>query len=87
MKPLIILIAVSITALFALKRLSGFYRLPLSARIGMSAMLLFTAIGHFMFSEGMAMMIPDFIPLKKTMVYFTALIEVLAAIGLHVPRF
>lgn len=32
------------------------------------------------------MMMPDFIPYKKEMVYFTGVIEIAAAIGLHITR-
>ncbi len=53
----------------------------------MSAMLLFTAIGHFAFSKGMALMIPDFIPFKKQVVYITGLFEIVAAIGLLVDGY
>ena len=49
-------------------------------------MLLFTAMGHFMFPKGMAMMIPAFIPFKLGLVYVTAGIEILGAIGLHLPE-
>jgi uncharacterized membrane protein len=87
MKPLIVLTAVSTIAIFALKFISGVYNIPLAARIGMSIMLLFTAMGHFMFAEGMSMMIPDFIPLKKEIVYFTAIAEIVGATGLHIPQF
>lgn len=48
----------------------------------MAVMLLFTAIAHFVFTTGMAMMLPAFVPFKKGMVYFTGVVEVLAAIGL-----
>ncbi len=51
----------------------------------MSVMLLFTAMGHFIFTKGMAMMIPDFIPFKTEMVYLTGIIEIVAAIGLLIP--
>src|SRR5699024_5030506 len=40
-----------------------------------------------MFAEGMSMMIPDFIPLKKEIVYFTAIAEIVGATGLHIPQF
>ncbi|MEN6455397.1 MAG: hypothetical protein ABFD10_14165 [Prolixibacteraceae bacterium] len=53
----------------------------------MSAMLLFTAIGHFVFTTGMAMMLPDFVPYKTETVYLTGIIEIAAAIGLLIPRF
>lgn len=52
----------------------------------MSAMLLMTALGHFLFAEGMAMMLPDFIPFKMEVVYFTGILEIAAAIGLQLPR-
>ena len=52
----------------------------------MSVMLLFTATGHFLFPQGMALMIPDFIPFKREVVLLTGLIEIAAAIGLLVPR-
>jgi uncharacterized membrane protein len=51
----------------------------------MALMLAFTAIGHFAFAKGMVMMIPDFIPFKKALVYFTGVIEILAAVGLLIP--
>lgn len=87
MKPLIVLITAFIIVIILFKVVSGDYNLPLSARIGMSVMLLFTAMGHFMFTDGMAQMIPDFIPLKKELVYFTAIIEIFGAIGLHIVQF
>lgn len=87
MKPLIVLIIASIIASFSLKFMKGVYNFPLSARIGMTAMLLFTAMGHFLFTDGMAMMIPEFIPFKKELVYVTAIIEICGAVGLHIPQF
>ncbi|GGF28271.1 hypothetical protein GCM10011339_15600 [Echinicola rosea] len=46
-------------------------------------MLVFTAMGHVMFTSGMAKMVPAFIPSKTAVVYFTGLVEIAAAIGLH----
>jgi uncharacterized membrane protein len=85
MKPLIVLLAVFGIAVFALKIATHNYDLALSARIAMSAMLLLTAAGHFVFTKGMTLMIPDFIPFKTAMVYLTGIIEILAAIGLLIP--
>lgn len=65
MKPFYVLIAVSILALCIIKWGGGAWGLPISAQIAMSSMLVFTAVGHFVFAEGMAMMAPDFIPIKK----------------------
>lgn len=85
MKPLIVLIIVFGMSVFAIKLTTHKYDIPLSARIAMSAMLLFTAVGHFIFTKGMAMMIPGFIPFKTEMVYLTGVIEIVAAIGLLIP--
>lgn len=48
----------------------------------MSAMLGFTGLGHFLYPKGMAMMVPDFIPFKKAVVYLTGVMEILFAVGL-----
>ena len=50
-------------------------------------MLIFTAIGHFKFSEGMAMMMPDFMPYKKLIVYITGFIEIILGIALLFPEY
>ena len=53
----------------------------------MSCMLLFTAVGHFIYTKGMMLMMPDFLPLKKEIVLLTGFIEIIAAIGLLIPGF
>ena len=83
MKPLIVLLSVfglciGITAFL------GNVDIDFSGRIAMSAMLAFTAMGHFKFTGGMAMMLPAFIPAKKQVVLITGVIEILAAVGLLV---
>ena len=83
MKPLIVLLAVFAIAVISIKVFQKKYDYALAGRIALSAMLVFTAMGHFVFANGMAMMIPDFIPMKKELVYLTGLIEIAAAIGLH----
>lgn len=87
MKPLIILLSVFTLSLLATKIFRSKYEFALSGRIAMSAMLLFTAIGHFAFTKGMAMMLPGFIPYKTEIVYLTGIIEIVAAVGLLIPRF
>lgn len=52
----------------------------------MSVMLLFTAMGHFMYKKGMKMMLPDFIPFKTITVYLTGIFEISLAIGLFIPN-
>lgn len=85
MKPLVVLLAASVAALFTIYFIKGDWDYVLSGNIGMAAMLLFTAIGHLVYWKGMALMIPGFIPAKKIIVYATGIIEVLFAIGLCIP--
>ncbi len=87
MKPLIVLFAVFAGSLIVTKIVGGEFSYFLSGRIAMAAMLLFTAIGHFVFSKGMALMIPGFIPFKKQIVLITGLFEIAAAIGLLVEPY
>ncbi len=85
MKPFIILIAVFTISIFAIKLLQGKWDFSFSGRIAMAVMLIFTAIGHFAFSKGMTLMMPNFLPFKLTIVYFTGVLEILFAIGLLIP--
>jgi len=85
MKPLIVLNSVFIAVLL-ISRLFGSWNYILAGNAAMSAMLVFTAIGHFLYPRGMAMMLPDFIPFKKSVVYISAVLEVAAAIGLLIPE-
>lgn len=87
MKPLLVLLIAFLVSLIAIKLVKGDWRLSLSGRIAMSAMLLFTSMGHFMFPQGMAMMLPAFIPYKENIIFVTGIIEIAAAIGLLIPRF
>ena len=86
MKPLIVLLLSFTISLFVIKIINNEYDFKLSARIAMSIMLIFTAIGHFAFTKGMSMMIPKFIPYKETFVYLTGVFEILLAISLLIPR-
>lgn len=86
MKPLIVLTIVFCIVLIVTKFLGGEYNISLSGRIAMSAMLIFTAIGHFVYTKGMSMMLPDGMPFKTEIVYLTGMIEIIAAIGLLIPN-
>ncbi|MBW1294798.1 DoxX family protein [Aquimarina litoralis] len=87
MKPLGVLLSSFIIAVLVTKIVYKEYDFALAARIAMSIMLSFTAIGHFIFTQGMSMMIPKFIPFKESFVYLTGVFEILMAIGLVIPRF
>ena len=87
MKPLILLLLSFALSIFVIKIITTEYDFALSARIAMSIMLLFTAIGHFAFTKGMSMMIPEFVPFKESVVYLSGIFEILLALGLLIPKF
>lgn len=87
MKPLLVLIISFAISTLAIKIIKKEYDFALSARIAMAIMLVFTAIGHFVFTKGMTMMIPDFIPFKESFVHLTGVFEIVMAIGLLIPKF
>ncbi|WP_052595335.1 hypothetical protein [Aureispira sp. CCB-QB1] len=86
MKPLIVLLTSFLILVFITKKNQRF-RIALSARIALSIMLCFTAIAHFVFTEGMAMMLPAIVPFKIPIVYGTGLLEIGAAVMLHIPKY
>jgi uncharacterized membrane protein len=83
MAPLIVLLT-TFAALYALNKFLFNRRLSTSliGRISMSAMLLLTGIAHFTSTDLMVEMMPDIVPLKREMVYFTGVCELAAAVGL-----
>jgi uncharacterized membrane protein len=85
MKPLLVLLITFAVSLFVLRIMKGDYQFAFSARIAMAVMLVFTAIGHVALTQGMSMMLPDFVPFKTEVVYLTGVIEIAAAIGLFIP--
>lgn len=87
MKPLILLIGVFGAVLLIRKFFGYSFDLPFAGRIAFASMLLFTALGHFLFPTGMAAMIPNFVPSKLMVVYITGLLEILFAIGILIPSF
>lgn len=83
MAPLIILIA-TFAILFAIKKFLLGDRMTISqvGRFAMAAMLIATGIAHFTNTEPMIEMMPDAIPLKRELVYFTGICELAAVVGL-----
>jgi len=51
----------------------------------MCAMLCFTAFGHFAFTNGKSMMIPDFIPFKTEVIYLTGVLEIVLGVWFLLP--
>ncbi len=85
MKPLIVLIITFLLSLLATWLFKKNLDYTLAGNIAMCVMLLLTASGHFMFSDGMTMMLPDFIPYKKEIVLLTGILEIGAALALLIP--
>ena len=83
MAPLIFLLA-TFGILYLANRLILKRRLALSfiGRASMAVMLIVTGISHFTNAEPMVAMMPDFIPAKRELVYFTGVCELLAVAGL-----
>jgi uncharacterized membrane protein len=84
MKPLIVLIATFCIGLLV-TAITGDCNISLSAQIAIAVMMAFTAIGHFMYTKGMVLMLPAFIPFKKQVVYITGALEIASAVGLLIP--
>jgi uncharacterized membrane protein len=85
METLAVLIPVFIVSLLISRWRTGQWRLIFSANLAMCMMLFLTAMGHVLFTKGMAMMIPPFIPYKTALVYITGVMEVLMGLALLVP--
>lgn len=85
MKPLFILVIVFIASLTVTFSLDANPDVLLSGTIALSSMLIFTSIGHFIFTEGMSKMILPWIKYKNTIVYTTGIFEVIAAIIIFIP--
>jgi len=85
MKPLIVLLIASVGVLLITHAISGGWDYVIAGNLGMAAMLVFTAVGHFIYSQGMMLMVPSFIPGKRTLIYTTGVMEALFAIGLCIP--
>ncbi|WP_300675252.1 hypothetical protein [Soonwooa sp.] len=85
MKPLFVLLIVFSIALIASKIISSNFKFEFSGKLALSVMLVFTALGHFLYTKGMTMMLPGFIPYKTEIIYITGILEVAAAIGIWFP--
>jgi len=83
MAPLIILL-VTFAVLYLIDRfaLSGRLGLSFIGRAAMAMMLIATGISHFTNTEEMIVMMPDMMPAKRELVYFTGICELAAVPGL-----
>ena len=83
MAPLIFLL-VTFGILFAVNKFLLKERLSLSfiGRAALAVMLIVTGISHFTSTDLMIEIMPDFMPAKREIIYFTGICELLAVVGL-----
>ncbi|NDV42126.1 hypothetical protein [Flagellimonas sediminis] len=87
MKPLFVLLAAFALSTLVLYLGKGKLDFAFAGRIALSTMLVFTAIGHFVYSNGMQAMVPSFIPLKYEIVFVTGVLEILFALAILFPKY
>jgi len=56
-------------------------------RVALAIMLVFTGSSHFFKTPEMVQMMPEFLPYKIQLVYFTGVLEMALAAGLMFPRY
>lgn len=83
--PEIVLFTAFVLTLLIVRFRSGVFKYAYAFRVSMSCMLFLTASGHFLFTKGMSLMIPNPIPLKTEIVYLTGWIEIITGITLLIP--
>jgi uncharacterized membrane protein len=86
MKPLIVLLSAFLLSVVFTKVLRKRIDYILSGNVAMAVMLFFTAVGHFIFADGMANMLPEVVPGRKLIVLITGLLEAAAGVGLLVSK-
>jgi len=79
----VINIAIILTLLVAPYFVACVFHLNVVAagRIGICAVFLFAAIGHFFRTEQMMQMLPSFVPARRALIYISGVVEVLFAIA------
>lgn len=86
MMVLIVLFSVFTVGSGISKIFLGDWQFVINGNISMFFTLCFTALGHFKFANGMEKMLPQFLPLKKEIVFFTGVCEILLGIALLFPN-
>ena len=86
---MLVLLAGPYVLLTALGRWRGreIFDAPTRGCLGLALVFCFTAIGHFLFTEQMAAMLPPWAPAAVPMVYATGVLELAVAVGVVIPRF
>ena len=86
MEPLIVLL-VSFFVLLAIPGTRNRFGVGRRGLIAMGMMLIFTAIGHFKYLKGMALMIPSFLAFPELITIVTGVFEIVAGILLIAGKF
>ncbi|AYL96042.1 DoxX family protein [Mucilaginibacter celer] len=76
MKVLLVLLISFILTSVLSRFFMGDWNFILAGNVAMMLMLWFASLGHFMFTKGMVMMMPSFIPFKGPLVYLTGIMEI-----------
>jgi uncharacterized membrane protein len=87
MAPLIVLLG-SYALFWLINRyaLNRKFSVSFIGRVALALMLLLTGSAHFFKTEVMIQSMPDVVPYKQELVYFTGILELLAAVGLFIDR-
>lgn len=54
---------------------------------GLGITFIYFCIGHFVKTDGMAEMLPEWVPLRLQLIYVTGLIELAIAVALFIPKY
>jgi uncharacterized membrane protein len=52
-----------------------------AGRIGVGAVFLFTALGHFLKTNAMVPMLPPFVPARRALIYISGIVELAGAVA------
>lgn len=80
--PLILLTILVVPFWFATFIYRDFTKSRFYGVLGLSLMLLFAGVGHFIVNKQMTQLLPDFLPFKELQIYLTGILEFIVAIGL-----
>lgn len=83
----LVVLLTSFVVAFIYSQISGRWSLNFCGNLAMAVMLIFTGISHFIYTEGLMMMLPHIVPSKKAVIYVTGILEIVAAYGLMVPAY
>jgi uncharacterized membrane protein len=54
--------------------------------VGLGLLFVFTGVGHFVETEAMALMLPDWVPARVPLVYLTGVLEWAVALAFFIPE-